>query len=206
MSASGRASPSRPLSGTSLVAALAGVLGPALVTGCSSPQLQADGGVDGAAPACALDDTYRFGFSGGFITTVDESTLSPPAAYAHSRRSLYPEPPPAISCAPPLPPCNDGALIDIADISRDLANADVQRAFAAASPPLYGNDLRPSDGAIYQLLRADGHGFLAGQDCEAGSFCNGPVPPGVARLVSDLQALDTHELADPSCAALFPGR
>src|SRR5262249_53765373 len=111
-----------------------------------------------------------------------------------------PEPPSGVSCAPVLPACN-GPAIDVADIVHDLAAADVQSALGMSSPPTYGTDPRPVDGVIFQLLRADGHGFLAGGDCQGSATCQ-PVPPGVARLVSDLQALDQQQLADPSCGPL----
>jgi hypothetical protein len=173
--------------------------------GCSSTSLSADAGGD-AAPvtACALDAVYTYGYDGGNAAFHDKTTLTPPGSYRRTRAfPNTPEPPSDLSCAPALPACN-GSSIDVADIVRDLADADVRTAFGMASPPTYGNDPRPVDGAIFQILRADGHGFLAGADCEAGSFCHGPVPPGVARLVSDLQALDQQQLADPTCGPLSP--
>jgi hypothetical protein len=105
---------------------------------------------------------------------------------------------------PALPACGDATQIDVSDILRDLADPDVVLAMAMATPPLYGFDQRPVDGTMFQVLRGDGHGFLAGGSCDTGAFCHGPVPAGIARLVSDLEALDQLQLADPSCASQNP--
>jgi hypothetical protein len=86
-----------------------------------------------------------------------------------------------------------------------IADTDVQNALAMAAPPTYGSDHRPVDGTIFQFLRADGRGFLAGGTCSTTPLPGTPcveVPAGVARLVSALRALDAQQLLDPSCAAL----
>jgi hypothetical protein len=105
---------------------------------------------------------------------------------------------------PAFPACGDPALIDISDIVRHLSDPDVVQAMAMATPPLYGQDERPGDGTMFQVLRGDGHGFLAGADCDTGEFCHGHVPAGIARLVADLKALDQHQLAAPTCASQNP--
>ena len=88
---------------------------------------------------------------------------------------------------------------------RAIGDTDVQKALAMATPPIYGRDTRPVDGSIFQFLRADGRGFLAGGACGSG----GPlpaacveVPAGITRLVNALRALDEQQLRDASCAAL----
>jgi hypothetical protein len=157
-----------------------------------------------AGPTCALDTSYTFGNNGGLVAFQDESTLSPPGSYERARR--VPEADGSqvtASCAPALPACNDDTRIDIGDILRDIANADVQTALAATSPPIYGLDTRPGDGSIFGFSRADGRGFFAGAECDGGSFCHGLVPAGVSQLEADLKSLDLQELADPACAA-FP--
>ena len=82
----------------------------------------------------------------------------------------------------------------------------MQEALAAPTPPTYGRDTRAVDGTIFQFLRADGRGFLAGGACGAAtSACPAAcveVPAGITRLVNALRALDEQQLADPSCAAL----
>ncbi len=153
-----------------------------------------------AAPACALDATYVFGGDGGLVVQRDESRLTPPASYERVRQTVTTDA--TLSCAPTLPSCGDATRIDASDIVRDLADAEVQAALSAPTPPVYGFDTRPGDGVIFKFQRADGRGFFAGADCDAGSFCHGAVPAGIARLEADLKALDTQQLADPSCAAL----
>ncbi len=161
----------------------------------------------GDAPTadCDLPALYTFGYNGGDVAFTDESTLTPPASYRRTREHLgVPEPPPPLSCMPALPACGDTGQIDVSDIVRDFADPDVVQAMAMVTPPLYGLDQRPVDGAMFQILRDDGHGFLAGSSCDTGAFCHGPVPTGIARLVADLKALDQQQLGDPSCASLQP--
>jgi hypothetical protein len=88
---------------------------------------------------------------------------------------------------------------------RDIADAHVQAALRAATPPLYGNDPRPYDGTVFSFIRADGRGFFAGDACNGGGGTGTscvPIPAGITRLVADLRALDQQQLADPSCAGL----
>jgi hypothetical protein len=159
-----------------------------------------DVGSDDPELACALDATYRYGDVGGLVAHSDTVTLTPPASYVYNRTSYSPTLPPHLSCSPPLPACNTPAVIDVADLLRDLRHADVQRALAAAAPPLYGHDTRPADGTVFKFLRGDGRGFLVGEACWAGACVE--IPAGIARLVADLRALDSQQLKRPSCAAL----
>jgi len=152
-------------------------------------------------PPCVLDTTYRFGYTGGLVAYEDASTLTPPNAYTHTRSPRFTDPP-DITCSPALPACNSVNLIDAADIILDIASSDVAVALASATPPIYGRDPRAYDGSIFQFLRADGRGFLAGADCGTGVSGCVDVPPGVAKLVADLIALDAQQLMDASCAAL----
>lgn len=154
---------------------------------------------------CAFDATYTYGPNGGLLANTVQTTLTPPASYQHTTTFVhFADPPAPLSCSPALPACADGARIDVSDIARDLADPDVVHAMAMTTPPLYGQDSRPTDGQMFQILRGDGHGFLAGPTCYTTEFCNGPVPAGIVRLVADLQALDQQQLADPSCAAQNP--
>jgi hypothetical protein len=151
-------------------------------------------------PSCVLGDTYRFGDNGGFRGSVPESTLTPPASYRHTSTPVSLPEAPVLSCAPALPACGAATLVDVSDIMRDLADPDVVQALSQTTPPLYGYDQRPVDGTMFQVLRADGHGFLAGAFCDTGAFCHGVVPLGIARFVTDLKALDQQQLGDPTCA------
>jgi hypothetical protein len=161
-----------------------------------------------AGPAiCSLDATYTYGYDGGPSVFFTRTTLAPPASYERTTTIMnFAEPPGPFICTPSLPTCGDGMRVDVSDIARDLADPDVVHAMAMGTPPVHGLDPRPTDGVIFQLIRADGHGFLAGSSCETGQFCHGPVPAGIARLVADLEALDQQQLADPSCAPQNPPR
>jgi hypothetical protein len=105
-----------------------------------------------------------------------------------------------------MPPCGVEDLFSAADIMRAIGDTDVQHALAMATPPIYGRDARPVDGSIFQFLRADGRGFLAGGACGSGGPLPGAacvdVPVGITRLVNALRALDEQQLRDASCAAL----
>ncbi len=158
-----------------------------------------DAGTDATA-ACVLDATYAFGETGGHVIYEDLVTLTPPAAYQHRRRATGGTTA-DIMCVPALPACNSANAIDVADVLRDIADPDVQRALTAATPPLYGNDPRAYDGSVFSFLRGDGRGFLAGGACGASTPCT-EVPAGIARLVTNLRALDQQQLRDASCAQL----
>lgn len=160
---------------------------------------------DGGQLICAFDATYAYGLNGGLVASTVQSMLTPPASYQHTTTFVrVADPPGPLSCTPALPACGDPARLDVSDIARDLADPDVVHALAMSAPPLYGLDSRPTDGQMFQLLRGDGRGFLAGPTCDTGEFCHGPVPSGIVRLVADLQALDQQQLPDPSCAAQNP--
>jgi hypothetical protein len=154
---------------------------------------------DAGAPVCAFDTTYRYGDGGGHVIYEDRTTLTPPSSYQRTRNPVQTDPP-SYACSPALPACNSAA-IDVSDVMRDLADADVQKALAMATPPIYGRDQRPVDGNIFSFLRNDGRGFLAGSPCNGAAACV-EIPPGVANLLQTLRALDDQQLKDASCAAL----
>ena len=137
-----------------------------------------------------------YGETGGLVAYESTATLSPPRRYLYLRTSRVTDPA-SLSCAPAMPPCGVDDLYSPADITGALGDTDVQKALAMATPPIYGRDTRPVDGSIFQFLRADGRGFLAGGACGSG----GPlpaacveVPAGITRLVNALRALDEQQL------------
>jgi hypothetical protein len=156
------------------------------------------------AGSCTFDTTYRYGNTGGLVAYEDTATLKPPVSYTYERSSRITDPA-SSSCSPALPACGVEDLYNPADIMRAIGDPAVQAALAMPTPPIYGRDTRPVDGSIFQFLRADGRGFLAGTACGSGGgtlpTCN-EVPAGVARLVNLLRALDEQQRRDPSCAAL----
>jgi hypothetical protein len=159
-----------------------------------------DAAVEHGTPSCTWDAVYRYGNNGGLVAYQDETTLTPPSSYKRTRDTFGNAAP--LTCTPALPACNTAGALDVADITADLTAPDVLAALAQATPPLYGRDTRPVDGSVFQVLRADGHGFLVGSDCTAGDTSCTPAPAGVALLVADLRALDAQQVMDPSCAQL----
>jgi hypothetical protein len=156
------------------------------------------------AGTCAFDATYRYGDTGGLVAYEDVATLTAPVSYRYERTSRITDPA-SSSCAPAMPPCGVDDLYSPGDITGAIGDTDVQKALAMATPPIYGRDTRPVDGTIFQFVREDGHGFLAGGACGSGGPLPGTcveVPAGITRLVNALRALDEQQLKDPSCAAL----
>lgn len=161
----------------------------------------------GLGAICEVNTTYRYGDTGGLVASESTTTLSPPRSWTRTRTSRVTNPASA-SCEVPLPCDLTGALTgdfgDLVEIERikiDLAHSDVQSALAQPTPPTYGGDARPVDGIIFQFLRDDGRGFLAGNPCGGATGCV-DVPTGIASLVADLRSLDARMLTDPGCAAL----
>ena len=154
-----------------------------------------------SAPAgpCDFSARYSYGPIGGDFDFGFRTDLAPGNKYTHSRTPLGGGSP--LSCSPPMPTCEASDVISADDIEvQDLANADVQAALAMAQPPLYGRDLRPVDGTVFEFKRGDGRGFQAGDDCD-GSGCTA-IPAGIAQLVRRLQALDRQQLVAPECASV----
>ena len=177
--------------------------------GCNSCGCSATGEVScterGCDGLCTLDATYTFGPNGGFVAYVDTATLTPPGVYSYVRTqagSGLVAPTPQLFCAPALPACRSSNAIDVSDIMGDLSDANVQDALAAKTPPIYGNDARPVDGQVFEVKRSTGGSFLVGYDCSPTSSSCRPIPPGIAKLVADLRALNEQQLADPNCEKL----
>jgi hypothetical protein len=160
----------------------------------------------GGPGVCIADGDYRYGDVGGLVAYRDEASLlrpttTGPTSYRYARRAGDGTEPLA-SCSPALPACNAEGLVDLADVLRGLGHADVQRALAEPSPPLFGRDTRPVDGQLFQLLRGDGRGFLVGSPCAAADSSCAAIPIGVTDLVSMLRALDAQQLMDTTCEPL----
>jgi hypothetical protein len=166
--------------------------------------------VDGGPPpattdagTCDFKTTYSYGEIGGLRASQGRTTLSPGNSYRHVLTIFdRGNPPVTKSCQPPMPPCGALDIITSYDIEvHDLSQPDVVAALAAPSPPLFGRDVRPVDGPVFEFLRADGRGFLVGADCNGEPRC-APITRGIAQLRDRLLALDWQQLADPSCAEL----
>ncbi|MBC8133134.1 MAG: hypothetical protein H7X95_09150 [Deltaproteobacteria bacterium] len=161
------------------------------------------GGLGGAggqgSDVCSWSATYRVVDAGGFVAMVDTATLTPPNSFRYDRQSFVSDAGQP-TCAPALPACSDPTRIDVSDIERAIAHADVQRAFALFSPPFYG-DRGIADGPSISVLRPGPRGFSAGIPCNVPSATCVPIPAGVATLVAQLRALIRQQTADPTCAA-----
>ena len=179
--------------------------------GCNTCSCGADGTVactekacvDGGPPACDFSATYEYGHIGGFRASERRTTLSPGNRYLHVLRTLVRGRPEVVkSCEPPMFACGSQDVITSYDIEvHDLPRPDVVAALAAATPPLFGRDLRPVDGTVFEFRRADGRGFLVGAECDGQAGCN-PITPGIRQLRDRLLALDQQQLRDDDCVEL----
>lgn len=160
-------------------------------------------------PTCdrQLDASYQYGDVGGLRASQDRVALTPPMSYVYTRTD-FGTVGGVQSCAPPMPPCGS-AVIDVGELVAAFGHVDVQKALAAASPPLYGVDTRPVDGTVFELLRADGRGFRVGRACQSTGtelVACPAIPAGVQALVDVLGRLDAQQLKDPACGMLAATR
>lgn len=154
----------------------------------------------GTSPTCVFDQRYEYGHIGGFRSSVGRTTLTPASSFLHVRTTVR-EPRTSTSCSPPLPACGAANQIGSDDVEAAMAHPDVRAALASPTPLLYGRDTRPVDGTVFELVRQDSRGLLVGFPCEGAAGCR-EIPPGVAALVTLLEALDRQQLALPACSAL----
>jgi hypothetical protein len=158
------------------------------------------GGVGGTGSgACAFASTYTVVDSMGLVG-ANSAMLTPPNS-VHLTRITYRQNPGQGSCDPPLPACNDPALLDVRDVEAAIAHPDVQAALAMATVPVYG-DLGIADGPALTFTRGDGHGVAAQSNCTTPSMFCKPIPPGVSALVTLLRGLIYQQLMDPACSAV----
>lgn len=157
--------------------------------------------VDAGGEKCMLPTSLVFGPTGGNGLYEDSSTLSPPWSYSHTRTARRIDPV-ALKCTPPLPACGTADVDFVLAIVKDLADPDVEAAFASNTTPIYGKDQRPVDGTVYSVVRGDGKSILVGSPCISVSLSScRPIPAGVERLVTDLKLLDKKMLQSTDCAA-----
>ncbi len=148
--------------------------------------------------ACA-SATLTWGQNGGFVCTVDTSSLAPCSAFSHSRVAAACDPIDR-SCTNAVPVCESGTAdtVTVGDVAAALAHPDVARAVAAA-PVLYGVDSRPVDGTVF---RVDvGSARIEVGSCATASCSD--VPAGVRALETVLEALTAQELLRGECVTVF---
>ena len=158
----------------------------------------------GSAAGCFVSTTLTFGHDGGNVLFQDSNSLDASGIMTVTRKPVRGYRDGGIpSCSWELPACGTPGAVTLATIAADLADADVQAAFAASSAPLYGLDDRPSDGTVYSIALADGRTVLVGRACSSrpSEPCQ-EIPAGVERLAQDLASLATAALAAPACQGL----
>jgi len=158
------------------------------------------GGAGGQTGACTFDSTYTIAEGGGLVGLTKTTKLIPPNTYSATRINFLSDAG-AASCTPALPACHDATLIDVSDVEAALEHPDVKAVFASTTPAIYGN-LGVADAPSFGVLRTDGHGFSEGLACTVASGTCNPAPAGVRALIDLLKALNTQQLADPSCSAV----
>jgi hypothetical protein len=139
--------------------------------------------VDAGVPkACVLPTRLEFGLYGGFMVDDTNNVLD-------TTGTLTVEPS-AGRCVSELPACGTPCAITVATIAKDLADPEVQAAFASDPGTLFGARRGSGDVANSRMTLGDGQSILVGFPCCQGSDlpCQ-PIPQGVQRLVNDLQAM-----------------
>lgn len=155
---------------------------------------------------CDLSDNLTFGNNGGDVLYTDVNRLTATTftiTRTYSRWTGQDQP--TTSCSPSLPECGAADAVTVATIQADLADAEVQSAWAPLQNPvpLFGTDLRPVDGTIYSIALDDGRTILVGGQCAspAMSSCR-YIPTGLLRLTQDLQKLASTMVSDSACKGL----
>jgi hypothetical protein len=161
---------------------------------------------DAAAPVCSLPYALTFGASGGMVLYQDGYSLDGGGHMTVTRTYTLRagmDGPQVRSCSPTLPACGAPGVVSISTIAQDLADADVQMAFALTTTHVYGVDSRPMDGTVWSITRAGGGNILVGSPCPSPTMnsCQ-PIPPGIQRLADDLKSMAAPMSASPACAAL----
>jgi hypothetical protein len=138
----------------------------------------ADAGVPGG---CSLSTSLTFGLYGGMggeTSTVLDTTGALTVILS------------AGPCISQLPACGTACAITVATIARDLADPDVQSAFAVGPGTPYGVSRVSVDVADFRVTLGDGRSIQVGVPCcRYPDLPCQPIPRGVQRLVNDLQAL-----------------
>lgn len=111
--------------------------------------------------------------------------------------------PPDEVCTDDVAACGAKGLVTTERLSDGLNQADVKDALEKAktsdTPPLYGFDMRPTDGSVLQVT-VDGVTFLVGSDCGDEPGCT-PIPQGLAYLGVALNGIEDDVRGEAACAA-----
>ena len=161
-----------------------------------------------AGALCTLPTAVTFGAIGGMVVYEDQYKLDPTAGLTitrnyNGRGSGSVDGATVRTCTPALPDCGASSVVSLSTIVSDLADADVQAAFALGTTPIYGVDQRPVDGSIWSIALASGGTIMVGAPCASPTMNScWPIPAGVQRLTSDLQSLAAAMVAQSPCWGL----
>jgi hypothetical protein len=155
------------------------------------------------ATACNLDAAFTFVWEPGFGPPhYDQMALELPNTYRRTRMFADPRRPWS-TCSNTVPRCDaSAAVFTTADVVQAMAAPDVQAALAEPTPLVYGYDSRTYDGSVLIVTRADRHGFIVGEPCNWRTYCQRPLPPGLAWVATILGKLDQQQRWAPGCEAL----
>jgi hypothetical protein len=156
------------------------------------------GVITGDSGTCGCTTRHvGWGMNGGHVTYHDSSALEICNLFLHQRMPVS-QGIPAMSCEQQFTNCT--STIGPGEVTRAIANSDVQAAIAAA-PILYGDDPRPADGQVLGIQ-------IGSASIEVGGACKAPgckpAPAGVSALADLLMAMTKQELSRSPCNAVFP--
>lgn len=162
--------------------------------------------VDATVPGCmtCLVGSLKWGYEGGFVAYVDTSSIDC-RTYAHQRDPVATDPA-SQRCTADVQTCAAPGAPSLPELRAALDHPDVVAALAAAgsTPVLFGHDDRPSDGAVYRIVR-DGKTLDLGGECTAGGPPCTPIPTGLRVLADFLRNFDKTYLTLGTCKSVFPG-
>jgi hypothetical protein len=176
----------------------------ATATSAPTSTAPAEGPVPDAACNSCLTGPVRWGWIGGNAAQRDRSTADPCRIYRRTRTfSARAGGAPPKSCSAPL--ACDASDSGAAKLDKLVRHADVQKALATTMT-IYGCDMRPVDGTLYNVEVDGGRSLAVGSECkECGSGQAKCVPPpaAVKALVTYLQKLDETMVGTEPCKSVL---
>jgi hypothetical protein len=159
-------------------------------------------GEDAGAPPCApcIEGSLSWGNIGGLVAFTERSTLDACYVYQHTRSPSGRGGSTMLACERSLP-CMGSGLHGVSDVLLAIQNADVQAALAKGHV-LFGNDTRPVDGTVFEIVARASTAIEVGSACSGGASCPA-IPAGVSALADLLRAIDDEQLNLDPCRSMF---
>lgn len=111
-------------------------------------------------------------------------------------------------CTDDVAACGADGLVTTDALAQAIAQPDVKAALelakGAASPPLYGFDMRPTDGQLLELT-VDGATIHVGYPCGEQPGC-APIPKGIDFMQTKLRVIDDAVRGEATCATTLAGK